>query len=91
MNISFTDSNSEVLKKYEKVSRGITNQIKKINNNKVGKYGKDYLKIKFSSDDYLPLNTVLKFHTLTIIIRNILENDGKYYPEAFLGDCLYEI
>ena len=49
------------------------------------------MKIKFDSDDNLPLNKILKFRVLTIIIRNIIEKDGKYYPQIFLDDCLYEI
>ena len=49
------------------------------------------MKIKFDSDDNLPLNKILKFRILTIIIRNIFEKDGKYYPQIFLDDCLYEI
>ena len=49
------------------------------------------MKIKFYSDDNLPLNTVLKFHVLTIVIRCIFEKDGKYYPQIFLDDSLYEL
>ena len=73
LNISLTDSNSEALKKYAEVWSGIKDRIKKINNGKLGEYGKDYMKIKFNSDDDLPLNKILKFHILTIIIRNIFE------------------
>ena len=49
------------------------------------------MKIKFNSDDDLPLNKMLKFHVLTIIIRNIFEKDCKYYPQIFLDDCLCEL
>ena len=49
------------------------------------------MKIKFDSDDKLPLNKILKSRVLTIIIRNIFEKDDKYYPQIFLDDCLYEI
>ena len=91
MNTSLTDSNSEALKKYAKVWSGIKNQIKKINNNEVSEYEKEYMKIKFDSDDDLLLNKILKFRILTIIIRNIFEKDGKYYPQMFLDDCLYEV
>ena len=49
------------------------------------------MKIKFGSDDNLPLNKILKFHVLTITMRNIFEKDGKYYRQIFLDDCLYEI
>ena len=48
------------------------------------------MKNKFDSDHNLPLNKVLKFHVLTIIIRNVFEKDGKYYPYIFLDDCLYD-
>ena len=66
-------------------------KLRKKNNSLVENYGKDYMKIKFHSDDNLPLNTVLKFHILTIIIRNIFEKDGKHYPQIFLDDSLYEM
>ena len=49
------------------------------------------MKIKFDSDDNLPLNKILKFCVLTIIIKNIFEKDGKYYPQIFLDDCFYEV
>ena len=49
------------------------------------------MKIKFDCNDNSPLNKILKFRVLTIIIRNIFEKDGKYYPQIFLDDCLYEI
>ena len=91
LNITLTDNNNEVLKKYEEVWRGIKDQIEKINNGLAGEYGKDYMKVKFDSDGNLPLNTVLKFRILTIIIRNVFEKDGNYYPQIFLDDSLYEI
>ena len=34
----------------------------------VSDYEKDYMKIKFNSDDNLPLNKPLKFHNMTITI-----------------------
>ena len=89
LNITLTDSNNDVLIKYVKVWIGIKDQIKKINNDSVGEYDKDYMKIKFDSDDNLPSNKVLKFDVLTTIIRNVFEKDGKYYPQLFLDDCLY--
>ena len=91
LNISLTYNNNDVLVKYAEAWRGIKEQIKKINNGLVGEYAKDYMKIKFDSDDNLPLNKILKFRVLTIIIRNIFEKDGKYYLQIFLDDCLYEI
>ena len=49
------------------------------------------MKIKFNSDDDSPLNKVLNFPTTTVIIRNIFEKYGKYYPQSFLDEHLYEI
>ena len=37
-----------------------------INGGKENYYEKDYIKIKFNSDDDLPLNKPLKFHLMTI-------------------------
>ena len=81
LNIAFTDNNDEVLRKYKEVLGGI----KKINNNKSGEYEKDYIKIDFNSDDKLPLNKQLKFLSVTVVMRSVFEEDGKYYPQAFLG------
>ena len=91
LNISLTFNNNGVLVNFAEIWRGIKDQTKKINNASAGEYAKDCMKIKFDSDDNLPLNKILKFRVLTIIIRNIFEKDGKYYPQIFLDDCLYEI
>ena len=50
----FDDSvneNKALLKKYADVWDGIKNEIKAINGDKENDYGKDYMKIKFNSDD----------------------------------------
>ena len=85
------DENKEVLKKYADVWDGIKNKIKAINGGKENEYGKDYIKIKFDSDDDLPLNKPLKFHAMTIIIRSVFEEEGKLYPQLFWDDTLYEL
>ena len=49
------------------------------------------MKIKFNSDDDLPLNKPLKFRLMTITIRSLFEEDGKLYPQVFLDDALYKL
>ena len=49
------------------------------------------MKIKFNSDNDLPLNKILKLHNLMIIVRSVFEEDGIYYPQIFLDECLYEL
>ena len=85
------DENKELLKKYADVLNGIKNKIKAINDDEENNYEKDYMKIKFNSDDDLPLNKLLKFHIITIIIRSVFEEDGKLYPQDVLDDALYEL
>ena len=46
------------------------------------------MKIKFNSDDYLPLNKQIKLKILTMIVRHAFEEDGKYYHQIFLDECL---
>ena len=91
MNIASTERNSRVLRKYSEIWNGIKDCIERINNNKLGEYDKDYMKIKFNSDDDIPLNKQLNFPIITVTIRNIFEKDGKYYPLSFLDECLYEV
>ena len=51
----------------------------KTNGGEENNYGKEYVKIKFNSDDDLPLNKPLKLHAMTIIIRSVFEEGGKIY------------
>ena len=85
-----TDKNKEVLTKYIDLWDGIKNLIKKVND-KPGKYDKGSMKIKFKSDDNLHLNKTLKPHMLTVIVRSAFKEDGKYYPQGFSDECLYEL
>ena len=79
-----------MLKKDHNAFNRIRNKIKKISGDECD-YEKDYIKIKFNSDDDLPLNKALKFHKFTITIRSVSEEDGKFYPQFFLDDALYEL
>ena len=63
MVFNFKDENKELLKKYSDVFNGTINKIKIISDDQRD-YEKDYMKIKFNSDDDLPLNKQLKFHNM---------------------------
>ena len=77
-------------KTYNDVWNGIKNKIEEVSTGKCD-YEKDYIKIKFNSDDDLPLKKPLRFHLMTITIRSVFEEDGKFYPQIFLDDTLYEL
>ena len=68
-----TDKNKKVLENYTELWDKIKNSIKKIHGGKSSEYGKDYMKIKFYSDDNLSLNKLLKLHNLIIVVRFVLK------------------
>ena len=45
----------------------------------------------FKSNDDLPMNKPIKLRLLTIIIISGFSEDGKFYPQLFLDDALYEL
>ena len=67
--------NKILLKKYNDVFNGIISKIRKIDDDWL-EYSKDYMKIKFSSDDNLPLNKPLKFYNVTVTIRCVFSEDN---------------
>ena len=67
---------------YQDVWSGIKNKIEAVISGKCD-YEKDFMKVKFFSDNNLTLNKPLKFHSMTIIIKSVFEEDGKLYPQVF--------
>ena len=47
----------------------------------VVEYDKDYIKIKFESNNILSASKDVNIHLATIIIRAIFAKDGKYYRQ----------
>ena len=48
------------------------------------------MKIKFNSDNKLPLNKTIKIPVMVIVVRAVFHENNKYYPQVFLDECLYE-
>ena len=84
------DENKELLKIYDDVFTGIIDKIKKIDDDWL-EYSKGYKKIKFNSDDNLPLNKQLKFHTMTVTIRPVFSEDNKLHPQVFSDEALLSV
>ena len=82
------DENKEVPKKYEEVWESIKNDIETINGGERVEHGKDF---RFESNDDLPMNKPIELHLLTIIIRCVFSEGGKFYSQLFLDDALYEL
>ena len=83
-----TDEN-KVTKKYN-VWNGIRDKINEVSSGE-SDYEKDYMKIKFNSDNNLTLNKPLKFHNMTITLRSVFEEDGfsRWYFEEESFSRLY--
>ena len=87
-----SSENGDIMQKYQEVFGGIKEVIKKINDySQQIKYDGNYMKIKFNTDDNIPLNKIIYFPRITIIIRSVTQKDDKYYPQFFLDECLYEL
>ena len=63
----------------------------RINGDKKIEYGKDLKIIRFESNDDLTLNKSIKLSLLTIIIRSVFSEDGKFSPQLSLDDAVYEL
>ena len=84
------DKNKEVLIKYTERWNEVKNLIE-YNSIKAGEDEKDFMRIKFNSDDNLLLNKILKIHNMTVVAKSVFDKDGKYYPQVFLDKCLCEL
>ena len=82
-----THENKQLLKRYDDVFHKIMDKIKKIDDDWL-EYTKDYIKIRFGSDDNLPLKKLLKFHNMNVTIRCVFSEDNKLYPQEFLDEAL---
>ena len=84
------DENKKLLKRYDDAFNGTMGKIKKLDDDWF-EYAKDYTKIKFDSDDNLPLSKPLKFYQMTVTIRYVFSEDNKLYPQVFLDEALYSL
>ena len=85
-----TYENKELFKRYDDVFNGILSKIKKIDDDRL-EYAKDYMEIRFNSDDHLPLKKLLKFYNMIVTIRYVFSEDNNLYPQAFLDEALYSL
>ena len=58
--------------------------------NKVFKYRKDFMKIRFELDDDLPISKIINIPVCVTIIRGAFKEDSKYYLHVLSHDCFYE-
>ena len=85
LNIQFLllQAKKRSIKKYTKLWEETKRQIEVISDDEPIKYRKDFIKIKFESDDDLPLGKTFNIADMIIVVTSVLEENGKYYPQCF--------
>ena len=54
-------------------------------------YVDGFHKIKFVSNDNLPIGKLIYFPTITVAIRCVLKQGDLFYPQVYLDDALYQL
>ena len=49
------------------------------------------MRIKFESNDNLATDNIVNIHLVRIVITSVFAQNGKFYPQLFLDDALYEL
>ena len=84
--LASANSDESLIEKYTELWDEIKKQIKLITGNKVIECSKDLMKIKFVSDDDMPLDKILNIPVCVLIIRGVFKENSKYYSH----ECFYE-
>ena len=76
-----TNESKDTLKKREELWIKIRVLIRSKTDNSAN-YDEKYMKIKFNSDDDLPLNKTLEIHNMIKVVRSVFHKGNKYYPQV---------
>ena len=77
---------ADVLRNFANIWKSIRTKIEE-NTGGIVQYDKDYMKIKFESNDNLPTCNIVNFRLVT----SVFTQNGKFYPQLFLDGALYEL
>ena len=80
-----TNESKEKIKKYEELWIKIGDLVRSIIKNS-DDCDEEYMKIKFSSDDELPLNKTIEIPSMIMVVRAIFLENNRYYPQVFLDE-----
>ena len=85
-----TNESKEIIRKYEELCRKVRDLIRTITKNSNNYDGK-YMKLKFDSDNKLPLNKKIEVPSMIIVSGAVFHRNNKYHPQIFLDECLYNL
>ena len=85
-----TNESKEKIKKYEGLWIKIRDLIRPVTK-KSDDYDEKCIKIKFDSDDKLPLHKTIEIPVIVIVVRAMFYENKKCYPQVFSDECLCKI
>ena len=85
-----TNESKEKIKKYEELWIKIGDLVRSIIKNS-DDYDEEYMKIKFSSDDELPLTKAIEIPSMIMVVRAIFLENNRYYPQVFLDERYHKL
>ena len=88
-NIDNTHNNKKILKNYMLLWDDIKDIIANKGDKPFSNFVKDNMTFKIDTDDDIPLNKVLKFDVVILLI-SVIEQDFDYYLQIYLEECKYK-
>ena len=81
-----SSENGDIMQKYQEVFDGIRELIKKINDYRQPiKYDDNYMKIKFNTDDNIPLNKIIYLPTIEVSQKKMVNISPNF---SLMIDCM---
>ena len=86
-----TNESKEKIKKYEELWIKIRVDLISWITKNADDCDENYMKIKFTSDEKLPLNKKMEIRSMVIVVRAGFHENNRYYPQFLSDECLYKL
>ena len=90
------DSNKKVIDVFDKLFKFVGAKIDKINRDddffgmKASNKIIGYDKLRLCTDLELPIDKLIEFHSLTIVVSCVIKKGGKFYPEIYVDEGIFD-
>ena len=90
------DSNKKVLDEFDKLFKFFGAKIDKINSDddffgmKASNKIIGYDKLRLCTDLELPIDKLIEFHSLTVVVSCVIKKGGKFYPEIYVDEGIFD-
>ena len=79
-----TEKNKSMLGIYKELWYEVKEQIELITGDKVTEYSKYFMKIRFKTNDDLPLNKIINIPVCVVTVSSIFKEDNEYHSQVLL-------